>query len=191
MRRRITQEIQVVLKLSRKDLGKPSRDEKPGIHVWWYKRPKGKSALLCVSWSGLILVNPRITWPDLLSPKAIDGWGQLGRSYRISLVVGWIPVPVIRADVPVPDLDPLMEVKRSDLCGLSYLRTDKRVATLAERDECVYQVRAKSLRRTASAFGKPIKDFDLRLLHPSWAPESLVVLCYLRDRLCSVVAVNG
>jgi len=184
-----------MLKLTTKDLGIPVMGGKPGVYVWWTKRPGGKRALLCVSWSGLVLINPKIEWPSDLREERINGWGIEGRTFRISMVKGWIPAPVIRADVPVPDLEPALLVTKVDTALLHYqgatgriIKGIHRFGRLAGPEECVYLVGMKTIRRIAAALGMQFRQLELRLLDPPWAPGSLVVFCYRGPRLRAIAS---
>jgi len=169
-----------VLELSHTDLGK-NPVGLPGVHVWWKKTPGRKTPSLIVSWPDLVLVNPKLSWPEDMHPKRREGWGE--ETFRLSWVRELAQLSV-GVGVPVPDLDPVLELERGDLAKAQVkgkilkITESKRFSRVESVLGSAVYLGRRTLKRMSSAIEQPERKLDLRLVSPEWAPGSLLVLAY-------------
>lgn len=174
-----------MLSLEHKDLG-PNPVGSPGVNVWWVQRPGRKTKDLVVAWPDLILIKPTLSWPEHMHPERRGKWRQ--ETLRFAWVKEMASMSVL-AGVPVPDLKPLLELKRGQL---ERLRATKHTISLTTRKklsclECVdgsgVYLGRRTLRRMVAAIEQPARELDLRL-----APSSAMALVY-RNGLRGVASV--
>jgi len=165
------------MQITYKDLGQP-------FLVWWQSVPWRKTPILTVSWPGLIVIGADPEWPDGFTPSRLDGWGKC--SFRFAKVRN---LPGVRSlpDVPVPNLEPVLDLKRGHLQkGKPGLRSDREIK-FGERGVYLGMGDRSKIRRALGTSSSQILEFRL---FESEEPEGLKVIVYKSKRMRVIASVS-
>jgi len=150
----------------------------PGIHAWRHDRPRRSAKVLVISWPDLVLISPRVEWPE-----GIDLTPLLRKeeSARIVRHPGFAKL-LITTGVPVTDIGFAEIAKRGSLLrftvppcvrgrgrmmhGRALLRQHK------GKRECF--ISRKTVKRLTSAIEQPMDGLDFRLFPHEVAPFFIV-----------------
>lgn len=180
-----------MLELTLNDLARASvPGATPGVRVWWIPLPRRKTPALVLAFTDLVLIAPRLTWPDRVHPEREPGWGE--DSFRFTWVRQMGRLVSLRG-VPTMNLAPFLGLGRH---GLTKLRVARRrridgfaVRPLVRRDGSEVYATALALQRTRDALEVGVGQLDLRTTERCWSGKR-VAFAYFRRRLRAVVTTS-
>ena len=178
------------MKLTLEDLSTPPLPRtKAGVKVWHLPVEGKKVPLTCVAWEDLVLLNPRLEWPDHVHPEREEGWPE--DSLRLTWVEDLGRV-VVRSAVLVYDLAPVLALARGECARLEPTRdTDlfgKHRIRRLERpaDEAGVYLTESAVRRITLSLGKEFKLAELRKI--DFRLHGTMVLVWANRKLRAVAS---
>jgi len=161
-----------MLRLTREDMVK-------GVRTWWPTLPERKKRVLVISWPGLVLIAPKISWPEGFHPYREEGWGEEDVSFRFSWVEGLGRV-IVQEGAPVLALGACLAMPRTSMEKVYARGTVKKRSSLrlgdfkTRRGETVW-ADLTARERIAASLECDLSAVDLRLAKPSWASRPMIL----------------